>query len=498
MKGGEITTMSEEINKKSYSQEEFNSLMYAMFAKTARQPLVDLTSNTKSTLSFQKFTKDKIIEFLKNPQRNEKNIRDASIYMNNNSSQYHRLMAYYSLMATWAYIILPSKFDSQKAKTDAYKKQYIKTSQYIENMQIPHEMQKVADVVFREDVFYGVTWETSDSFMIQPINPDWCELSSKEDGIFNFAVDISKIKEEELQFYPPEFTSMWNEYKKDGIKRKEVLTKISACFKLNEGLMYPLPIFAGTMASLHDIEDYKALAKARTEVGNYKLINMEIPTKDGQPTMLWDDIVNYYNQLLSQTPENVGATASPAKLNTIEFEKSGGLNNVDDVSKAEEQFYNSSGTSQLNFGGNKSSISSLKISIKSDEAIVIGFIRQVERWINRRLKDVSGTVKFKIKMLPITAFNQEEMFKLYKEAASYGLPTKTMMGAVLGINGGDFEALNYLETEVLELQDKMIPLSSSYTQSSDSIAGRPTAESKGEELTEAGEKTAESDGNAGR
>lgn len=486
--------MSEE---KTYSQDEMDSMMFSMFAKLSKQPLADLTSNTKSSLSFQKFTKDKIIEFLKNPQRNEKNIRDASIYMNNNSSQYHRLMAYYSFMATWAYIILPSKFDIQKAKTDNYRKQYTKVAQYVENMQIPHEMQKIAAVAFREDVFYGVTWETSESFMIQLINPDWCELSSREDGIFNFAVDMSKIKEEELILYPPEFTIMWNEYKKDGIKRKEVPSKISACFKVNEDLPYPLPIFSGTMASLHDIEDYKALAKARTEVGNYKLINMEIPTKDGEPTMSWNTIVDYYNQLQSQTPENVGTTASPAKLDTIEFEKSGGLNNVDDVSNAEGRFWSAAGTSELIFGGNKSSISSLKISIKSDEAIVIGFIRQVERWINRRLKDISGSIKFKIQMLPVTVFNREEMFKLYKEAATLGIPTKTMMGATLGINGGDFEALNYLETEVMQLQDNIIPLSSSYTQSSDDV-GRPTAESKGDDLTDSGQKTIDGDGNEGK
>ena len=139
-----------------YSQEEVN-LMLLKYANLARQPLVDLTSNTRNTSSFQKYTRENIIDYLRNPQRNEKKIRDISIYMFNNSAHYHRLISYYALMPLWSYVILPSENTGEIKNIDSYRKQYIKTAKTVDTMNIRHEMQKVSEVVFREDVFYGIT-----------------------------------------------------------------------------------------------------------------------------------------------------------------------------------------------------------------------------------------------------------------------------------------------------------------------------------------------------
>lgn len=491
--------MDNQENTKTYSLEEVNNMMFAAFAKMAKQPLKDLSKNTSSSLSFKKFSKEKIIEYLQSPQRNEKNIRDASIYMANNSSHYRRLISYYALMPVWAYIITPSKFDDSKNKAEAYKKQYMKVSQTLENMQLKHEFQKIATVAFREDVFYGVCWETTDSFFIQKIDADWCELSSIEDGVYNFAVDMSKIKEEDLTLYPPEFTTMYNEYKRDGLKRKEVPSKISACFKVNEDLPYPLPIFSGTMVSLHDIEDYKALVKQRTEVGNYKLINMQLPMdKEGNLQMLWDDALKYYKILLEVVPDGVGLGMSPTKLDSLTFDKSGGLADTDEVYKSEEQFWSASGTSPLLFGsGNKNSSSALKLSIKSDEELVFGFMEQCQRWLNRRLKLISGSAKFKVTILPVTVYNREEMAKFYKEASSLGLPMKSAYCAAIGLQSTDIAAMCSLENDVLDIPNKFIPLSSSYTQSADG-SGRPTNESNGKGLEDTGQQTADTGQNENR
>lgn len=480
-------------NIKYYTQEEVNNLMYNLFAKTAKQPLLDSSGKRGSSLSSQKFSKEKIIEYLKDPQRNEKNIRDASVYMYNNSSHYKRLILNYALMPNWSYVIEPYKYNLLKEKkNEGFLKQYNKVCQIVENMQLKHELQKVAITGFREDVFYGICWETSDSFFIQKINPDICQLSSIEDGVYNFAVDMSKIKEEELILYPEEFTKMWNEYKRSGNKVQEVPSNISACFKVNEDLPYPLPIFAGTMALLHDIEDYKAIIKAKAEVNNYKLINMKMPLKDGQYEIDWDEHMRYYNILTQNVPEGVGVSLSPTNLDTIDFEKNNALSDTNEVFKAEEQFWSSTGTSHLLFGGgSKNSSGSIKLSLISDEAIAIGFINQCERWLNRRLKNISGSIKFKVNLLPVTKYNQEDYLKMIKEASTYGLPVKSRYAALLGIQPLDLVSNTYLENDVLELPDILIPMKSTHTQSSEDSIGRPTNEEIGKALTDSGEQTQE-------
>lgn len=480
-----------------YSQEEVN-LMLLKYANLARQPLVDLTSSVRTTSSFQKYTRENIIDYLRNPQRNEKKIRDISIYMFNNSAHYHRLISYYALMPLWSYVILPSENTGEIKNIDSYRKQYIKTAKTVDTMNIRHEMQKVSEVVFREDVFYGITWESKNGFFIQKIDPDICELSSIEDGIYNFTIDFSKLKENELFMYPPIVTELFNESKRDGQSKKEIPTEVSACFKLNEDIPYPIPIFSGCLVSLYDIDDYKSLVKQRTEIGNYKALSMQIPIdNDGTPKLESEEALNYYYMMLDALPEYIGGFISPMKVESFNFEKNGGLTETDEISQSEEQFWSSSGTSPLLFGsGNKSSVSSLKLSIKSDEEIVIGFMRQVERWLNRKLKLTSGTSKFKVNILPLTLFNQEEMTKLYKESATYGLPTKSMYAASLGLSPLDIANMPFLENDILDLTSKFIPLASTHTQSTE--AGRPTNEDVGKDLTESGEQTLEDAENEAR
>lgn len=475
-------------------------MLLSTYSKIAKQPLVNTENVRQSALSYNKFSKENIIKYLQSPQTNATNIRNASIYMFINSSHYRRLIEYYAKMPLWTYILMPYKYDNEKIIKDKnkYIKSYFKTAQYLENMNIKHEFLKVMMISLVEDMFYGICWETSDSFFMQRINPDWCIISSVEDGIYNYAIDMSKIKEEELMFYPQEITNMWNDYQSTGYKYQEVPTSISACFKMNETVGFPLPIFSGTMTNLHDIEDYKMLLKQKTEIANYKILNMKIPTdKDGEFTRYYEDMSKFYNLLFDVVPEGVGISMSPSSLESVEFEKNGGLSETNEVIKAEQEFWSASGTSGLLFGsGNKTSVASLRLSIQNDEEIVIGFMRQVERWINRRLKNYNGA-KFKVQILPATIFNQENLFKIYKESATLGLPTKSIMSALNGLEPIDVASMCTLENDILNFPDNFIPLSSSYTQSSKE-SGRPTNKSQGKDLTESGTQTAEDDQNNAR
>ena len=181
------------------------------FAQLARQVLRDLTSNTQSSVTFSQYTKEQILTYLKSPQVNAKNLRNASIYMFNNSSHYRRLIQYYAYLPSWKYVITPVKLDGAKINKETVRKNYVKIINTVENMNLRHEMQKAALIALREGVFYGAIWSTNDSFFIQRINPDYCDLTSISDGCYVYAVDMSQIKEEDLKKYPPEFTNMRRE-----------------------------------------------------------------------------------------------------------------------------------------------------------------------------------------------------------------------------------------------------------------------------------------------
>ena len=490
-----------DVNK--MSEEELNAYKLALdFARVQIQRLrnPNLSEQSLEPTSFSTFTRENLLLYLRNPKANEELIRRASIAMFNASVQYRRLIQYYALMPTWAYIIKPLAYDKEKTgdsekkdkKNIAYRKAFQKAASQIEAMNLKHEMQKVLTVALREGVFYGAIWQTQigGSFSIQKINPDICKITTIEDGTWLYSVNMSRIRQNELYRYPPEFSDMYAAYLTTGNRWQEVPSKICFCFKADETcLEYNLPPWAGTMPSLLDIENYKALQDTANEIANYKLIHMKIPLNSSDaPKFNFDLAEKYYNMLCAALPPYVGASFSPMDLVDINFDEDGSLRETDLVSRAEHMFWQGSGTSSLLFGdAANTTAGALKLSIKADEEIVFSWVRQCERIVNRLLKNIPGSQKFQIIFLPVTVFNQGEMVDYYKNASALGIPVKSAYSATLDVKGIEIPGVDYIERELLDM-DELVPLSSSYNTSMDE-AGRPAQDD--EDLTEEGIRSRE-------
>lgn len=470
-----------------------------LYAAHLKIPLVlpvdsNLPKRFNMTTRYYKYTKDDVSRCLKQPMHNQKELRDISNYMYANSMHYYNLINFYALMPTWDYILTPLKFNKDTVKQEDVYKQYLRVAERMENMSIKHEFIQIMRTCFREDVFYGLCFEAKDSFHIMRLNPDWCTISSVEDGVYNFAFDISQLTEEDLVSYPDCFKKWWRRYwRRNGDYKYrwfEVPADIGICIKCNEDLPYCLPPFAAAMELIYDIDDYGDLIKERAKIDIYKLLHMQVPMDNQLEPMDTDIAVQYYEQACSVVPDNVGLIMSPMTIDEIKFDKTG-LTDTDEVANAEQRFWNTTGTSPLLFGGNAAgSVAALKLSIKGNEQQVLALMRQIERWVNRRIRRMTGKVKFKVNILPVTHFNVDEKLAAYKEASMNGLPVKSMYAAVQDLEPNDVSAMNYLENDVLKFTDEFAPLATSYTQSAaDDKGGRPTNESQGKDLTIAGEQT---------
>lgn len=472
------------------------------FAKLTPSPIWHPSDlSTKESVAYTRYTKEQILDYMQSPTSNEKNLRNASIYMWDASSHYRRLITYYAMLPRWDYILSPVDFDRQRVKDTTFRKQFLKTQAQVEAMNLKHELQKSAKIALRDGVFYGAIWQSKTSWFVQRINPDYCSLTSIIDGTFIYSVDMSKISEKKLSLYPPEFTTMYDAYKSTGQKWQEVPPEICWCLKADETTMtYSIPPWSSTLPMLYDIETYKALQETATKIANYKILGMRIPLMDdGTPKVSWDLAEKYYHQLCAVLPPYVGAFVSPMETMSYEFEKSGNTNDVDAVSRAEEQYWFNTGTSALLHGSNTSNTAgALKLSIKSDEQIMFAFMNQAERVINRLLKGSSGNVKFRLAFLPTTVYNQDEQVKMFKEAATLGIPgAKSAYAASIGVHQAALSGLAYLEEDILE-SGNWTPLTSGYTGGATSTAegGRPAADD--DDLGEAGEATRASGANENR
>lgn len=475
------------------------------YANLANVKIRDLVNNRDYNPTYKKYTKSQIVTYLGNPANYEVQLRQMSQYLFNISNYYRRLIQYFANMSTFSYIVVPYGIDySKNVNLQKFKKGYYAVTAQLEKMNLRHEFSRALMVAFRDDVYYGYAWETNDSYTFQQLDADYCKISSIEDGVYNFAFNFSYFDShsERLPNFPPEFTTMYSAYQKDsGLKWQELSSENSICLKVNEQTYVPIPPFVSLFSALADIEDYRAISKDASEVNNYKALALEIPVGDDGTFLIdYDLCKEFYDMLCNVLPENIGAIMSPMKISSWDFEKSGAVSGSDDVAKAENSMWKQAGVNNILFGGGEDpSSSTLSLSTVNDQMIVFAMMRQIERWINRKLKSVSTAVKFKVNILDVTYFNRQEVHDRLVKDGQYGMPVRSAIMATSGYSPSDVENMQYLENTVLNLSANEVPLISSNTQSaanSDAATdegGRPTNASEGKALTDAGENSSEED-----
>ncbi len=434
------------------------SLDLLRFSKAARTQIRDSNQRSNISVSYNKYSKSSIVSYLENPETNEKSLRQMSRYLYNISCQYRRLIQYFSQMLTFSYIMSGVNIDERTADPEKYYASYLKARRSMEVINVRHEFSKILEIAFKEDIFYGYVNETKDSFQIIQLDPDYCKISAIEDGcyVFQFNCGYFDTYSSQLQYYPSEFEAAYNTYKSDRSQQwTEIFPKKQICIKIDESTTVPIPPFVSLFSALADIEDYRAMSKDASEVGNYKVVYLKMPIDD------------------------MGRLKVPKE--------------------AENDFWRTAGVNALMFGaGDDPSSYALEMSVHSDEAVCFRVLRQFERWCNRRLKQISGSYKFAVTFLDTTIFNYKNMNDLYVKMGQYGLPVRQAIAATASFTPSMVTGLAYLENEILKLYEHEVPLISSNTMSSDNTGGRPTNESQGKPLSESGEQTADSGGNLNR
>ena len=463
------------------------------FAKeVARQNLYNPKNSTsRKTSTFSTITKENLFKYLKSPSTasNAKALRDASVNLYNNCNQYARLIDYYAGLPTWQYVMMPLNFDPQKVNADTFKKQYVKMAQFLDELNLAHEMRKASTVALRDGAFFGVFVSGSNSRFIQKLNSANCQICGIADGTYSFEYKMSSIKEEELEvMYPPAFTQMYKDYQSSGVDYQKVPDDVSFCLKADDSIDdYYIPRFASVMPLLLDIQNYMELQETATELQNYKLISGKIPLNpDGTPLIDWGLATQYAEQMANALPPQIGTLVLPWDVKDVSLNDGSGVKEVDIVSRATGNFWASAGTPPTLHGSNIDTSGGIELSIGTDEILMNGIVLQAQRIVNRYLKTLGGSVLFKIQILPITRYNRKEMIGYYKEASTYGIG-KLFYCAALGIPQYDIAGLDYIETSLTPINN-LTPLKSSHTMTSDeNQAGRP--QSDNDDLSDEGARS---------
>ena len=475
-------TKQEQARKKQLEfAQQINTMNTLRFAKMQRVQLLDPNANSQATNLYKKYTRDQILSYLKDPKKNYTQLIEASNYLYASSTIYNRICRYLSNMLTFDYVLAPFKmkdYDIQQANIDKYNKAYFKTLGELDIMNIKHTFTEIMQVVVREGAFYGIEVSNKDSYMIYQLPYNKCKLTSWEDGCPLFALDMSYFDKNQilLESIGGELQSAYNTYLKDKKQKYfELDGKYSICILFDESLDYVLPPLSGSFTDIYLIEDYKDLMKSKELINLYKLINLKYPI-NAEGELLMDEQVamTYYNQILNQLDSTIGLALNPFEMKEVSFE--GNKTDSDGTLKAQRDMFSNLGISSLVFSNEKASSTALLQSLINDLSYVLPPLRSLERWLNKKLKLMSGSVKFQAIFPDIGVYNRKDMISTFKESSMGGLPTKQLWASSIGLTPSQFIGLIYMENSVLKLQDMLIPLSTSYTQSGQ--AGRPESDVK--------------------
>lgn len=462
------------------------------FAALNRLITRDLNGTNRSP-SFYLYTKDQITTFLQNPYTNQKNLRNAAIYIYGASSHFRRLIQYFTGLTDLAYVLSPYKIDTGTAKPATIGKQYRKTLNMLSAMDIKNQFPKIITVCLREDTFYGTMWVTNDNITIQQLPSDYCDIAVVEGNVLNVSFDFSYFdsNSQYLELYPAEFKRKYDQYQKDrtNMKWQELDSPTSFAVKCNNDILnYSLPPFVGMFREVYDLEDYKQLKMTKTELENYAMLVMKLGINpEGEWEMDLDKAKEFYRNLDNVLPEEVGAVLSPMEISKISFDRNT-AGDKDTIAEAEQNLFTAAGVSTLLFNNDKASSNALLLSIKADQAITYGIVKSLEGVVNRFIQSYSHGKNFKVTFLDCSPYNRKEVGEQYLKAAQYGMPTISYYCASQGLSQSEMDCMNFLEDSVLDIKTRFKPLRSSATMGSDD-AGAPEKDIG--ELTDSGEASRE-------
>lgn len=327
------------------------------FMSLNRLILRDLNKAQGSPI-FRRYSKENINDFLANPYRNEKQLRDAVIYIYGASPHFKRIIQYFVGLNDQSYVVSPHRVDPKKANRNSVNRNYRKVLNQLSVMNLRTVIPKILTVCYREDCIFLTMWVTSDSITFQQLPFDYCKISTIEGNVFNVTFDFSYFNSrlDFLDYYPPEFRVKYELYLKDRMhgRYQELDSPTSFAIKANADIPeYSIPPFAGLLRGIYDLEDYRQLKLDRTAIENYAMVSMRIPMDDdGNYGLDYEKAKTFWFNLDSVLPEEVGSVLTPMDIEKISFERTN-TSDTNTVADAEEDLFTSAGVSSLLFNNPK-------------------------------------------------------------------------------------------------------------------------------------------------
>ena len=441
--------------------------------------------NTPSVRTPKKYTKANILSYLESPFKNSTALQEASAYIRYTNGVYNRLIKYFAQMPTFDCMLYPMDVDSKKATSgEKLMKSYQETAQYLERLNPKYNLGWMIDRLLQDGELYLFKIEDAQSIVYKQMPTDLCRITSIEDNVCKYAIDIRKLNTKAIyDTMPLEIQKISDKYQKGTIKADKLI--YNAWYELEQNavafnaisqfLSKGFPPFSYLFDGLMHLDEMKQLHFSSAKANNLKIIHQKVPIDDdGELLIDYDLVEEYHKSTKRNLPDGIAITTNPLDLQSITLSRTG-AEAINQRNDALESLLDDAGVNSEIFNGSKSTTEAVAMGIKVDEMFINNILSMFENFLNYEISQNKKTSAWRVKLLNSTYFSRDEYIKRSREGLAYG-GSRLEYLATQGFS--PLQGYNILRGEqALGIDKIMIPQQSSHTISSDSVDnGRPSKE----------------------
>ena len=423
------------------------------------------------------FTVEEIEEIIRSGELSA--IRELSRYFYRTNGRYRNNINFLANLFLYDTLVTPIYETGKGSKTQIIKAFY-NACGFVEALNIKSTLARITREWLKSGIYYGILQEQGNKVVVQDLPPEYCRTRYKDLNDlpileFNITYFITKYDDEKIRDaavfnFPPEIQKGWRQYKNKTLSDPWIMVPASAggvvfCFAEDS-----TPLLIAAIPELAKMKDAVKREEKRDENELYKLLIQKMPTdSDGHLVFELDEIAEIHAGVAAMLRDldtvDVLTTLGDATLENLQ-DSSAATQANNRIEKYSDNAWDALGSSKLFFNADNSS--SLAYVIKRLESVMQDYLNMYSTWIrfliNSRFSRTGLSFDFEI--LPTTKFNIKDYMGYYLQTAQFGYP-RMRVGAVLGMKQRSLVSSIDFENEFLDLDEKMKPLMSSYTQSGD-------------------------------
>lgn len=449
-------------------------------------------------VNFSRMTGEQILRIIGGTDMAQ--IRALSKYYAQTNGIYARAVRYLSDLYRFDFMLYPNLDLDDELEDKQQEKVLKKFNEVLEHFDLSSIQlmcRKWAAQVCLEGVYYGyICDDINDKLVVQDLPTNFCRSRFMHRGrpmiefdvkYFDKVTNDAKAREQILNLFPDEIKVAYAKYAKGKLEGELqgdpagwIMLDINHAFKFN---FYDndIPPFLHVIPALINLAEVQDLEKEKLLQELQKILVQTFALdKNGQIPFTMVELQRLNQNAIDMVGDAVGVSvlSTVAEVHLEDLAPEQGKASENTVDAAENTAYNNMGIAMnlFNTEGNLA----LEKSVIVDAAYVKQLLLQFEFFFNEYIywKFNKGGLKFRMKMLTATIFNNIDLSKQYESLTKLGYSRFLPMIA-LGHTQKELISLAKLEQQVMEIDNWMLPPFSSNTMSSDTWSDIKTIQQTG-------------------